>query len=60
MEMPGQDYFGPGLAQAVNSSQVSLARLDDMVTRILTVLYSVGAMNSSAPVGLFIIIVIND
>eukprot|EP00026_Physarum_polycephalum_P004175 Phypoly_transcript_04192.p1 GENE.Phypoly_transcript_04192~~Phypoly_transcript_04192.p1 ORF type:complete len:642 (+),score=81.05 Phypoly_transcript_04192:243-1928(+) len=50
-EMPGSDFFGSALAQAVSSGQVSQARLDDMVTRILTGLYAVGAMDNPSPTG---------
>ena len=45
MTMPGSDYnggtilWGPQLNQAINSNQVSRARLDDMVKRILASWY---------------------
>jgi beta-glucosidase len=50
-EMPGADFFGTGLANAISSGQVSQARLDDMATRILTGLYLAGAMNNPSPTG---------
>lgn len=43
--MPSEDFFGSNLTQAISNNQVPLARLDDMVTRILTALYAVGAMD---------------
>nr|AMQ75897.1 Bgl3C [Humicola insolens] len=48
MTMPGTDFsggnvlWGPQLNNAVNSGQVSRARLDDMATRILAAWYLVG------------------
>ena len=51
-EMPGADFFGTGLANAISSGQVSQARLDDMATRILTGLYLAGAMNNPSPTGI--------
>ncbi|SPQ24051.1 ed46bc10-0f3a-4e3b-8518-df63bc09512c [Thermothielavioides terrestris] len=48
MTMPGSDYsgktvlWGPQLNNAVNSNQVSKARLDDMAQRILAAWYLVG------------------
>lgn len=49
--MPSSTYFGTALAQALNNSEVPMSRLDDMVTRILTSLYSVGIMGSITPTG---------
>lgn len=49
--MPGSDYFGAGLATAITNNQVPQSRLDDMVTRILTSLYAVGAMDNFDPTG---------
>lgn len=40
-------YFGEALRQAVASGQVSQARIDDMVTRILRSLIAVGALDDS-------------
>ncbi|GAB1318409.1 glycoside hydrolase 3 [Madurella fahalii] len=54
MTMPGSDYngrnvlWGPQLNNAVNSNQVSRARLDDMVKRILAAWYLLG-QNSGYP-----------
>jgi len=42
MEMPGNTYFGEALAKAVNSGEVPMARLDDMVHRILRTEFAVG------------------
>jgi len=50
-EMPGADYFGSGLATAIQNKQVPQSRLDDMATRILTALYAVGAMDNTKPTG---------
>jgi len=44
-EMPGGFYFSGGLQQAVLSGEVSSARLDDMVSRILTPMYALGLVN---------------
>jgi beta-glucosidase len=41
-EFDKEDYFGPALAQAVKSGQVSQARLDDMVTRIMYAIFAKG------------------
>lgn len=54
MTMPGSDYggktilWGPQLNSAVNSNQVSKARLDDMAKRILAAWYLTG-QNSGYP-----------
>lgn len=40
-------YFGEALRQAVASGQVSQARIDDMVTRILRSLIAVGALDDA-------------
>lgn len=50
-QMPDASFFGTPLADAVAAGNVTQARLDDMVTRILTALYSVGAMDSVDPTG---------
>jgi len=50
-EMPAADFFGSGLATAISNGQVPQSRLDDMVTRILTGLYTVGAMDNPTPTG---------
>ncbi len=41
-EMPGADYFGSGLQNAVNSGQVSTTTLNNMVGRILTEMFAFG------------------
>lgn len=43
-QMPDDSFFGPALAQAVQSGQVNVSRIDDMATRIITALYAVGVM----------------
>lgn len=45
MEMPGDAFFGAGLATAVAAGQVPQARLDDMVDRILVSLVRVGILD---------------
>ena len=52
MEMPYGTYFGQSLSAAVNAGQVPKSRLDDMVTRILTSMYSVGVMANFNSTGL--------
>ncbi|HEV2348692.1 MAG TPA: glycoside hydrolase family 3 C-terminal domain-containing protein [Terriglobia bacterium] len=42
IEMPGHQYFGDALKQAVEGGQVPMARLDDMVHRILRTEFAVG------------------
>ncbi len=44
-EMPGDDYFGPALKKAVEDGQVPMARLDDMVHRILRSMFAVGVID---------------
>ncbi|MGO9242875.1 MAG: beta-glucosidase family protein [Bryobacteraceae bacterium] len=46
MEMPGTNFFGDGLKQAVQSGQVPQARLDDMVHRILRSMFAVGVIDN--------------
>jgi beta-glucosidase len=46
MEMPGYDYFGAALKAAVESGQVSQARLDDMVHRILRSMFAAGVVDN--------------
>jgi len=46
MEMPGEDYFGSALKKAVESGQVSTARLDDMVHRILRSMFATGVIDN--------------
>ena len=45
-EMPGPVYYGPALQAAVQSGQVSMATLDDMVSRILTELFRFNEFNN--------------
>ena len=45
MQMPGEEYFGAPLKQAVQSGTVPQARLDDMVHRILRSLFATGAFD---------------
>ncbi|MGH9395194.1 MAG: glycoside hydrolase family 3 protein, partial [Terriglobales bacterium] len=45
IEMPGATYFGAALAQAVAEGTVPMARLDDMVHRILRSEFAVGLMD---------------
>ena len=44
-EMSGDGFYGAALGYAISQGQVSQARLDDMVRRILTALFSVGVMD---------------
>jgi len=44
-EMPGSVYFGDALKKAVESGQVPLARLNDMVHRILRSMFAVGVID---------------
>jgi beta-glucosidase len=41
-EMPGEDYFGPKLKQAIDAGQVSMDRLNDMNHRILRSIFATG------------------
>jgi len=45
MEMPGEDYFGAGLKKAIADGQVPMARLDDMVHRILRSMFATGVVD---------------
>jgi beta-glucosidase len=45
IEMPGDDYFGEALKKAVQSGQVSEARLNDMVHRILRTEFATGLID---------------
>ena len=44
-EMPGKDYFGNDLREAVASGTISMARLDDMVHRILRSMFAAGVVD---------------
>jgi beta-glucosidase len=49
MEMPGASYFGTALKQAVQSGQVPMSRLNDMVTRILREEFRFGLFDHPSP-----------
>lgn len=42
MQMPDDSFFGEPLAEAIAAGNVTVERLDDMVTRILLSMYTVG------------------
>jgi beta-glucosidase len=46
MEMPGTNFFGDGLKKAIADGQVPMARLDDMVHRILRSMFAVGVIDN--------------
>ena len=45
MQMPGDEYFGAALKEAVASGRVPLQRLDDMVHRVLRSMFSAGVID---------------
>jgi beta-glucosidase len=45
VQMPGEEYFGNALKQAVASGRVPLARLDDMAHRLLRSMFSAGVID---------------
>jgi beta-glucosidase len=45
VQMPGDDYFGEALKQAVMSGRVPMRRLDDMVHRLLRSMFSAGVVD---------------
>ena len=45
-EMPGSQYFGDSLKKAVESGEVPMARLNDMVHRILRGMFAVGVIDN--------------
>jgi len=45
MQMPGEEYFGEALKQAVTAGRVPLRRLDDMVHRVLRSMFSAGVID---------------
>jgi beta-glucosidase len=49
IEMPGHDFFGEPLRKAIETRDVPMARLDDMVTRILRSEFAAGLFDR--PVG---------
>ena len=48
-EMPASKYFGVRLKQAVEKGQVPMARLDDMVHRILRTEFALGVLDDRKP-----------
>ena len=46
LEMPDKQFFGDGLRKALNDGTVPMARLDDMVRRILRSMYDTGLFDS--------------
>jgi beta-glucosidase len=48
MQMPGDEYFGEALRQAVTSGRVPMRRLDDMVHRLLRSMFSAGVIDHPA------------
>jgi beta-glucosidase len=45
LQMPGEEYFGAALKQAVASGRVPVARLDDMVRRLLRSMFDAGVID---------------
>ena len=45
MQMPGDEYFGAALKEAVTSGRVPLQRLNDMVHRLLRSMFSAGVID---------------
>jgi beta-glucosidase len=45
VQMPGDEYFGEALKQAVTSGRVPMRRLDDMVHRLLRSMFSAGVVD---------------
>src|SRR5882724_10552109 len=45
MQMPGEEYFGEALKQAVTAGRVPVRRLDDMVHRLLRSMFSAGVID---------------
>lgn len=46
MEMPGNEFLGPGLKKAIEAGEVSPARLDNMVHRLLRSEFAVGLFDN--------------
>jgi beta-glucosidase len=46
IEMPGNDFFGAPLKKAIESGEVPMARLDDMVNRILRSEFAAGLFDN--------------
>jgi beta-glucosidase len=49
LELPSATYFGPALATAVESGQVSKATVDEMVHRIFSTMFRLGLFDRPAP-----------
>ncbi len=49
MEQPGDGYFGEALKKAVESGEVPMARLNDMVHRLLRTEFAVGLFDQPEP-----------
>jgi beta-glucosidase len=45
-EMPGSQYFGEALKKAVESNEIPVGRLNDMVHRILRSMFAVGVVDN--------------
>jgi len=45
-QMPDDEFFGQALADAIQSGEVPMERLDDMVVRILTPMFGVGLFDN--------------
>jgi beta-glucosidase len=45
VQMPGEEYFGEALKQAVTSGRVPMRRLDDMVHRLLRSMFNAGIID---------------
>ncbi len=45
LQMPGEEYFGKPLEQAVQAGTVPMARLDDMVHRLLRSMFAAGVID---------------
>ena len=48
VQMPGEEYFGQALKQAVVAGRVPMARLDDMVRRLLRSMFAAGIIDHPA------------
>jgi beta-glucosidase len=46
IEMPGSTYFGEALKKAVQSGEVPMSRLDDMIHRILRTVFAAGLFDN--------------
>ena len=44
--MPGSGFFGEALKKSVESCEIPMARLDDMVHRILRSMFAVGVVDN--------------